>query len=648
MKRGQSISITPVRTPQSTVKPKNQETVLSIPSRFEHVVANRSDRIAVRSRDSVVTYAELNAAANRMAHAILSRRGKGEEPILLLLEYGTALFAALLGVLKTGKFYVTLDPSLPLKRILSILEDTHSGLIITDNTNFTQFSELAERGVNLLSVEECSSNPCIDNPRISISENSLVQILYTSGSTGRPKGIVQTHRCEFLRNHMQIERFDMSEEDRIVQLRSTVRFFPFPLLTGAAVYPWNIRKDGMHYLADWISRERITIYDSVPSVFRQFSNTLSGKEEFPHLRVINVTGETVYHSDVELYKEHYSPQCVFINSLGTTETGGFRYNVVGRQTQIAGNTVPVGYAIKDTEVLLIDDNRQPVGFDCVGEIAVKTPYMSNGYWERPDLTEAAFIRDPRGLAGLIYLTGDLGRMTSDGCLMHLGRKDSQIKIRGNRVEIPEVEAALHTHAKVQEAVVVAREDEAGDKGLVAYFIPTATPGPGVTELRNFLNERLPPYMIPAVFITLSSFPRLTTGKVARNALPPPDSRRPKLDTPFIQPGTAVEVELARIWGEVLSMDTVGLNDNFSELGGNSLTAFRVIERVNKTFQTQLPVKSFLDSPTVAKMAMFITQSDAKPADEEYLARVLGEIEPLSENEAQRRIVAGVATNRLKK
>ena len=639
--------MTPVITPRSTVTTKNAATP-SIPNRFEHVVASLSDRIAVRTRDCVVTYAGLNAAANQIAHAILSLRGEGQEPILLLLEYGAPVFVALLGVLKTGKFYVTLDPSLPVQRILSILEDTHSGLIITDKANLPRFSEFAERGVKLVSVEECASNPCIDNPGITISENSLVQILYTSGSTGRPKGIVQTHRCEFLRNHMQIERFGMTQEDRIVQVRSTVRFFPFPLLTGAAVFPWNIKKDGMHHLAAWISEERITIYDSVPSVFRQFSNTLPRKENFPQLRVINVTGETVYNSDVELYKEHYSPQCIFINSLGTTETGGFRYNVFDKQTQIAGNTVPVGYAIKDTEVLLIDDNRQPVEFDCVGEIAVKTPYMSEGYWERPDLTEAAFIPDPRGNGDLMYLTGDLGRMTSDGCLMHLGRKDSQIKIRGNRVEIPEVEAALHAHLKVREAVVVAREDEAGDERLLAYVIPTATPGPSVTELRNFLNERLPPYMIPAAFITLDNLPRLTTGKVARNALPAPGSRRPKLDTPFIQPRTAMEVELARIWGEVLSIDTVGVNDNFSELGGNSLTAFRVIERVNKAFQIQLPAKSFLDAPTVADMAVFITQIDAKPPDEGYLAQVLGEIEPLSEHEAQRLIGAGIVTNRLKK
>jgi amino acid adenylation domain-containing protein len=648
MKRGHSTSKATVRTHPRTIGSKNQEMAQSIPSRFEQVVATLSDRIAVRTREYVLTYAELNAAANRMAHAILSLRGEGEEPVILLLEYNTSVFVALLGVLKTGKFYVTLDPSLPPKRLISILEDTHSSLIITDNANFPRFSKLAEQDVKVLSVEECASNPCIDNPGINISINSLVQILYTSGSTGQPKGIVQTHRCEFLRNHMQIERFHMSEEDRIVQLRSTVRFFPFPLLIGAAVYPWNVKKEGTRFLADWIVQEKITIYDSVPSVFRQFSNALSGRDTFSNLRVINVTGETVYNSDVELYKKHYSPKCVFINSLGTTETGGFRYNVISKQTQIAGNTVPVGYAIKDTEVLLIDDNGKPVGFDCVGQIAVKTPYMSNGYWRRPDLTEGAFIRDPRGRADPIYLTGDLGRMTSDGCLVHLGRKDLQIKIRGNRVEIAEVEAALHEHAKVKEAVVVARKDQVGDERLVAYIIPKAEPGPGVTELRNFLNERLPSYMMPAVYIKLSTFPRLTTGKVDRNALPPPSTRRPELDTPFVQPGTALEVEMARIWGEVLSIDRIGINDNFSDLGGNSLAAFRVISRVNDTFQIHLPVKSFLDSPTVAEMAMVVMQSDAKSANEGYLPRLLGEIEALSEDEARRLVVAGMQSNKLPK
>jgi len=296
--------------------------------------------------------------------------------------------------------------------------------------------------------------------------------------------------------------------------------------------------------------------------------------------------------------------------------------------------VPVGYAVEDKEVILLDEGGCEVGVGQVGEIAVKSRYLAAGYWREPELTKARFLLDPNGGDQRIYLTGDLGRMEPDGCLFHLGRRDFQVKIRGYRVEVSEVEMALLEHAAVKEVAVASREVQSGDRRLVAYFVPTGQPAAGVRELRNFLKDRLPDYMIPSAFVMLRTLPLTPNGKVDRLALPEPEKSRPELGTPFVAPSTPVEEELSRIWAEVLSLDQVGIRDNFFDLGGHSLAAARVVSQVIKQFQLELPLQSLFQSPTVAEMAMIITENQAKKVGQEEMARMLAELEPLSDEQAE--------------
>jgi len=339
---------------------------------------------------------------------------------------------------------------------------------------------------------------------------------------------------------------------------------------------------------------------------------------------------------VKLYKKHFSSNCVMVNGLASTESIGDSVNYfIDKSTRISTRTVPVGYPVEGTEILMIDDEGQRVGFNQIGEIAIKNRYMTPGYWQSPDLTQAKFLPDPNGGDERIYYTGDLGRMLPDGCLEHLGRKDFRVKIRGYSVDVGEVESVLMGLPHVKEVVVMGRADSTGGQRLVAYLVPSSQTTPSISEMRKSLGEKLPDYMIPSAFLFLDALPLLPSGKVNRRDLPEPGTARPNLETVFVEPRTPVEQALAEVWSKVLGLDQVGLHDNFLELGGDSLLASQVISRVIKTFLVEVPLRSLFDSPTVAAMAVIIVQYQANRADQEHIDGVLAELETLSVEQAKR-------------
>jgi acyl carrier protein len=275
----------------------------------------------------------------------------------------------------------------------------------------------------------------------------------------------------------------------------------------------------------------------------------------------------------------------------------------------------------------------------VGEIGVRSGYLSLGYWRRPDTTEAKFLPDPDGGDRRICRTGDLGRMSPDGCLEHLGRKDFQVKIRGLRVEVTEVERALRAVDSVREAVVLAREDHSGDKHLVAYIVPAPNASLSISDIRSDVENKVPSHMVPSRFILLDALPLTATGKVDRRALPDPGKSRPNLDTPFVASRTPVEKELSQIWAEVLSLEQIGVHDSFIELGGHSLLATQIVSRALDKFRVEVSLQSLFESPTVGDMATVITRNQTKKAGEAELARMLDELEALSDEEAKQ-LLAG--------
>ena len=582
----------------------------SIPERFQEQVRKYPHRLAVKTDSHRLSYDALNRAANRIARAVLGLQGSDEGPVALMFEKGAPLISAIIGVLKAGKTYVPLDPSYPYARTAYILEDSHAGLIVSNHSNHSLAEELAQGSLPMFNIDDLDDGASSENLGLSIDPNTPAWIIYTSGSTGQPKGVVQTHRnvLHFVMNYTNY--FHISVEDRLTLLfncsvNGGAHDIFTALLTGAALFPFDVKGEGLSRLADWLVQEEITIYHSVPTLFRHFVEILTKGNDFPAIRLVRLIGEPVYKRDVDMYREHFSENCIFVNRLGSTETGSILLNLIDKETEIIGNNVPLGYAVEGNQILLLDDAGKEPGVNEVGEIAVKSEYLSPGYWEKPDLTNAAYFPDPEGGKERTYLMGDMGYKLVDGCVVCLGRKDFQVKVRGFRIEVAEVEMALVELDTIKQAVVHARQELNGDQRLVAYLITGSDPAPSATEIRNWLEDRLPDYMVPSYYVFLDALPLLPNGKVDRRSLPEIGHGRPELETPFVKPRTPMEEVLAGIWEEVLGIDRVGIHDDFLELGGDSLLAMSMFLEIEKTLGKKLSLSIMVDASTIEQMAYIL-------------------------------------------
>ena len=627
----------------------------SIPGRFEQQVKQFPDHIAVRTRHHQWTYSELNQTANQIARRILRLCDRGDERIALLLDHNAAMIAGIFGVLKAGKSYVPLDAAHPKARLSYILEDSQAGAILTNTGNLAFAKTLSNGTVELIDMDEIVAGTPTSNPNLPISPETLAYILYTSGSTGQPKGVMQNH-CNVL-HHIRnyTNRLHLNASDRLTLISSysfdaAVMDIFGALLNGASLYPMNIKDETPSALSGWIAEEEITIYHSTPTVYRYLVGTPTGKKDLSTTRFVVLGGEEVQKKDTDLFKQNFPPQSIFVNGLGPTESTVTLQYFIDHKTEIPGNRVPVGYPVEDTEVLLLDEAGRQA--ELYGEIGIRGAHVALGYWRKPEMTEAAFLPDPEGGARRIYRTGDMGRLLPDGSIAFVGRKDGQVKIRGHRVEPGEIESALREHPRVRESVVIAREDAPGDpsaplpsglslrvedragKRLVAYIVPSRRLGPSVGELREFLKERLPDYMIPSAFMMLETLPLTPNGKVDRKALPVPDQAGPDLEKSFVAPRSPIEKLLARIWAEVLGLERVGIHDNFFELGGHSLKATQVMSRLRDAFLVEMPLRTVFEAPTVADLAVAIVRSQTKRVGRQTLTEVLTELEQLSEDEVQ--------------
>jgi len=586
----------------------------SIAQRFERVAAKYPERLAVKTNHFTLTYEQLNETANRIARGILERCGGEQERIAIIIENEALIIAAILGALKAGKVYVPLDPSQPKTRLAYILKDCEAGLILTDSQNCTLSNDLSEGNVPWVDVDLLSAGKESGNLGLAISPDALTWIFYTSGSTGQPKGVVQTHRNVLHQIMTYTNGLHLCSEDRFTLLHScsfsASRLDIFgALFNGASLFPFSAAAEGMSSLAQWLLHQEITIFHWVPTPFRNLVNALSGSANFPELRLVVLGSEILIPNDVELYKKLFTPNCVLVNRFGATETGNIRWYFIDKKTEVTGGAVPVGYGLEDIEVMLLDDDGKDVEVNDPGEIAVKGRYLSPGYWRQPTLTAAKFTKDQCQGDDRIYLTGDLGRMSDDGCLYHLGRKDSQVKVRGYRVDPGEVETALLQHNQVREVAVVGRKNQLGDARLVAYVVPAEKIRLNISELRRFLSHKVPEYMIPTSFIPLDRFPLTPSGKINHRLLPVPDRSRPEVETPMVAPRSEVEKTLVSIWEKILEVHPIGIHDNFFELGGNSLLAVRLFAKIENIFGKQLRPATLFEAPTIEQLAGILMGPD---------------------------------------
>ena len=584
----------------------------SILNRFSRVARDYHEKVALKTNQGTYSYGDLDDLSSRLGQAILAKRGGGAEPVALLLEHDAAVPAAMLGVLKAGKFYVTLDPFYPRERNEYILADTSAELMVTNTRNLAQAHALAQ-GRSIINLDEAGDQGSRCDSERDPSADDLAYVFYTSGSTGKPKGVMHTHRSLLHNVFRQTNGRHLSSDDRIGLLFSysygaSANNTYGALLNGAMLLPFSIKEQGLDKLAAWLAREEVTMIHTVPTVFRHFASSLSDPGLFPRLRLIRLGGEIMYRHDLDLFKKHFHKDCLLHVGMGSSETGMMLECFFDHESECVTPTLPAGYAAQGVEVLLLDESGVVVEGEGMGEIVVKGRHLSKGYWGSAELTSQRFFPDPSGSGVGMYHTGDLGYRSPDGSITHRGRKDSQIKIRGYRVEVAEIELALLSIPGIKEAVVAAREDSNGDACLIAYTVPEGEPVPSAKALLGLLRQKLPEFMLPSAFVTLNALPLLPNGKVDRTALPSPSQNSLPLNSEFVAARNPLEETLTAVWGEVLRLRRVGVLDSFFDLGGHSLSAAQVASRIRELFGVELSLQQFLSVPTVAGLAEWIAQS----------------------------------------
>jgi amino acid adenylation domain-containing protein len=573
----------------------------SIPRRFAQQVAAGPDRLAAKFRSISLTYAELDRRADHVARAILAR-GNRAEPAAVVVEQGLSLLPAILGVLKAGRIYVPLEVELGRERLRHLLRDSGASAALVSASAASLVRDAAGPDLDLLDVDDLPSGLPAEAPEIEIAAGAPAYIYYTTGSTGEPKGVVDSHR-NVLHNVMRYTNgLGIGPGDRLTLLQSpsfsgAVSSMFCALLNGATSLPFDVREASSAELAEYVDREAVTIYHSVPTIFRSF---LRGDRVFPGVRVVRLEGDRAARLDVELFRRHFAAGCVLANGLGATETGLVRRFLLGRETPLDGDLVPIGYPVEDMEVAVLGDDGKPAAPGEVGEISVRSEFLAVGYWNRPELTARAFETDAEGRRA--YRTGDLGRLRADGCLEHLGRRDARTKIRGVTVSLAEVEAALAGLSSVREAAVIAGTDAHHERRLLAYYVPAAGAEPTVSELRRQLAEALPPQMIPSRYRRLDALPLNQNLKVDRNALPAPTRARPMLEQAYAPPEDPTQSELVRIWQELLEVEPVGIWDDFFDLGGDSLLATVMLAAIEEAIGVEVSPSILLSGTTVEHVA----------------------------------------------
>jgi amino acid adenylation domain-containing protein len=586
----------------------------SIPERFERQSHNDPDRVALRTASESVTYACLNARANRLARSIVVKRGNRAEPVIMLVRHSAAPVTGILAILKAGKFVVPVDPAWPDARIEQVLTETEAQLIVADAASAARAGSLARGPVRMVVLEEVNHATQDDNLDTPLGPDDVASILFTSSSSGAPKGVVQSHRNLMHCALRHTNGCHISARDRLSYLASPAYAASVPdllgaLLNGACLLPYSIRDEGLGGLAAWLERERVTVYHSVSSVFRALARQLDGTEAFADLRLIILGGESVTLHDVTLHRRHFPASCLLHVGLGTTETNVVRRFFVDHDVPVASAQIPVGYPVEDFEVSVVDSTGNAAAPGEIGEIMITSRYLALEYWRRPDLTASAFRQDPTNPSQRSYKSGDVGRMKSDGCLEHCGRKDSQVKIRGQRIELAEIESALLGLGLFDDAVVVARPGEHGEPRLVAYVVATAAGAALENEdLSRRLAAQLPLAMVPSAFVVVAELPMTATGKVDRRELAGSPVFAPALPAPKRAPAPAqssLEAKLAALWSKVLGCGPVASNDSFFALGGDSLSAMELCALIETMIDRKLPWTALLQAPTPARLASLL-------------------------------------------
>jgi len=599
-----------VTRPVGFIEFQEESILQGIHQRVEEQVRRYPGNVALKTPQTAYTYAEMNGVANSIAEEILSRTGKGLAQAAILQPSTSEMIISILASLKAHKAYVPLDPKFPKERLQVMLEDCEPAVLLADEQHMALAKELARKQVRVINTSRIQRHAAAPNPEVSCDPLDRAYILYTSGSTGRPKGISFLHRnllhhVMCMTNHLYFAASDRVSWLHSASFSASVVDIYCCLTNGATLYPWDAKVQGFSGMADWFSCEKLTAFQWIPSAFRQFLRTVADDFLFHDVRIVVLASEPLTVREVELFRRHYPAGSHLVNQVGTSESYNYRLYFVDHDTPFEDANVPGGYAVsEDREVMILDDEHRGLPPGLVGEIAVKSEYMSAGYWRDEALTRRKFIRIDNDEVP-VFLTGDLGKLEPDGCLVHLGRKDLQVKIRGYRVELAEIDQVLTGAPGVADSVSWIVKNRLGEDQLVGYILLN-TPGAfHQSEVEKHLAARLPDYMVPRHYVILDCFPTLPTGKVDRKQLPNPFDEAAPRTKPAALAVARFEQEVADLFQDLLQLEETGADANFLEKDGDSLLTAVLLESIRQRFNVEIDVDEFLESPTPRHVAGLI-------------------------------------------
>jgi len=592
--------------------------VESVPARFARVAAQFASRTALSTPAADWTYAELDRRSSFIASEILNHAARSPAPVALLMDHDAPLIAAIFGALKAGKMYFVLDAAHPKERLAAMLADSQTQLLLTDKNNSALANSFSSAELKVLELTENTPADFSNATLPEVPPSAGAWLMYTSGSTGEPKGIWENHAGIVRHSEVYRDLVQLTPDNRLTLLTSCglsasgTHLFS-ALLHGATLCPFSVRTQGADRLAAWLRERRITIYHSVPTIFRHLAASPSAKTAFATVRLIRLGGEPLLASDIESSRQLCPEGCGLINSFSSTETGlvtTFFFNVRRSTFDVRRSPIPVGHPVPGVEVFLLDEKDQPATPGAEGRIAVRSAHLRQGYWRQPTLTAEKFRTDPTRPDVRTFITADLGKWLPDGSLEHLGRADNVVKIQGQRVDLPAVETALLATGLVTEVAVTAPEDASGERRLAAYFIPRAGAEVSPQNLRRQLRAQVPEHFVPNHFVPLSKMPQTPGGKIDRRALPPlPKTQRGEL-TADATPQNSIEKKLAFIWESVLGISPIGRSDDFFDLGGTSLKMVEVGAAIEDSFNLVLSSSTLVAHSTIEKLAPLLSPSIA--------------------------------------
>ncbi|BAY38737.1 amino acid adenylation [Nostoc sp. NIES-2111] len=597
---------------------------------FEEQVQHTPDAVAVVFENQQLTYQQLNCRANQLAYYLRSLGVKPDTLVGICVERSIDMVMGLLGILKAGGAYLPLDPEYPPERLSFMLEDAQVPLLLTQQK---LIERLPQHQAKLICLDEIWSQIAQNNqtnPNIGVRAFHLANVIYTSGSTGRPKGVMVEHKGLCNLAQAQIQTFGLTSDSRVLQFAS----FSFDASIWEVVMAFG--SGGTLYLGTKDSLlpgkpliERLRDYAITHITLPPSALAVMPIEELPALQTIIVAGEAC---PAELIKQ-WSVGRNFFNAYGPTEATVCA--TIAKCTP-EDEKISIGKAIANTQVYILDKNLQPVPVGVPGELHIGGVGLARGYLNRTELTQEKFIHNPFG-TGRLYKTGDLARYLPDGNIEYLRRIDNQVKIRGFRIELAEIESLLGQHSNVQNCCVIAHEKTPSNKSLVAYVVPQTDVTLTTEELRQFLANQLPGYMVPAAFVILESLPLTPNGKVDRRALPNPDLHQESLD--YVMPNTEIETIIADIWQKTLAIEKVGIYNNFFELGGHSLLLVKVNQQLQEKLGLELSIVDMFNYPTIHSISQYLCtkyQKEETIKENNYRTQAQSEIKAIRKQQLQSR------------